>query len=84
MPASRRAVNRFFSRGTARFGLSVVARVVLATVLAPILAPFPADAENASHLNQRLLSPRPGLWLGTDALGRDVLAASCMVGESRS
>jgi peptide/nickel transport system permease protein len=61
-------------RGTARFGIVVVLLVVTCAILAPILAPYPGDAGNAAHLTQRQLSPRPGFWLGTDALGRDVLS----------
>ena len=30
--------------------------------------------DHAAAVGPELLSPRPGLWLGTDALGRDLLA----------
>ncbi|WP_326834534.1 ABC transporter permease [Amycolatopsis rhabdoformis] len=51
--------------------LVVLAIYVLAAVFAPVLAPFDPDKVT---LAQRLLPPGAHHWLGTDALGRDVLS----------
>ncbi|SKA73757.1 peptide/nickel transport system permease protein [Paucidesulfovibrio gracilis DSM 16080] len=52
-------------------GLVLVGLISLAAMLAPWLAPYPPDAINVEAL---LLPPCPDHWLGTDALGRDVLS----------
>jgi len=57
--------------GLGRWALAVSAVLVLAAVLAPWLAPYDPAAQN---LPARLASPSPQHWLGTDELGRDVLA----------
>ena len=45
--------------------------ILLMTVFAPWLAPYdPTEID----MTNRLASPGPGHWLGTDALGRDVLS----------
>ncbi|MFZ2586609.1 MAG: ABC transporter permease [Alphaproteobacteria bacterium] len=52
-------------------GLTIATCVVLLGVLAPWLAPFnPTEL----HLNDVLTPPNATYWLGTDALGRDVLS----------
>ena len=70
-------VRRLARRRTALFGFAVVALVVLTAVLAPVVSPFdPLEQDIA----QRLMAPG---WvdaqgrvhlLGTDHLGRDILA----------
>ena len=55
--------------------MAVVSAVVLtilslAAALAPWIAPYSYEEQN---LALRAVSPRPGHWLGTDALGRDQL-----------
>ena len=68
---------RLVQRRTALFGLVVAAAVGLAAILAPVLAPFDPLAQD---IGQRLKPPgwaTPGgatHWLGTDHLGRDILA----------
>ncbi|HSE95061.1 MAG TPA: ABC transporter permease [Methylomirabilota bacterium] len=68
---------RLLRRRTALFGLLVFASVVAAAVLAPAVAPFDPRAQNIS---QRLRPPAAAdadgqiHWLGTDHLGRDILA----------
>jgi peptide/nickel transport system permease protein len=68
---------RLIRRRTALFGLVVFAAVVLAAILAPVLAPFDPLAQD---LGQRLKPPGwvgpngRAHWLGTDHLGRDILA----------
>lgn len=58
-------------RGVVVFGLVVLLFFILVAIFAPILAPYDpyeADVGNA------LLSPSSAHWLGTDAIGRDVLS----------
>lgn len=52
-------------------GLLLVALIIMAAVLAPLLAPYPP---NHMFLNDVLAAPNAQFWLGTDALGRDVLS----------
>lgn len=52
-------------------GLAVVGLLLVCAAAAPWLAPHPPDAQD---LAARLAPPGPGHWLGTDALGRDVLS----------
>jgi peptide/nickel transport system permease protein len=68
---------RLVRRRTALFGLAVVLLVVLAAILAPVVSPFDPLEQDISH---RLKAPG---WrdasgamhpLGTDHLGRDILA----------
>jgi peptide/nickel transport system permease protein len=68
---------RLVRRRTALFGLVVFAAVVAAAILAPAVAPFDPRAQDIS---QRLRAPADPAadgrihWLGTDHLGRDILA----------
>jgi len=48
--------------------------IVLVALVAPLLAPFPADAGTATHPFAVLRPPSGQHWLGTDAVGRDVLS----------
>lgn len=52
-------------------GLLLVALIVAAALLAPLLAPYPP---NQMFLDNVLTAPNAHFWLGTDALGRDVLS----------
>src|SRR5438067_5620513 len=84
--AAGRSVTRSWSRGlrfvsrvdaTAWIGLTFVTVFVLAAVLAPVLEPHDPLAQDVTR---RLKPPgyldaRAGyFWLGTDGLGRDILA----------
>jgi peptide/nickel transport system permease protein len=70
-------LRRLIRRRTALFGLVVVAAVALAALLAPALTPFDPLAQD---IGQRLKPPGwvgpegRAHWLGTDHLGRDILA----------
>jgi peptide/nickel transport system permease protein len=55
-------------------GVLCISVWVLVMAVAPWLAPFPRDGVAATHVELRLLSPRPSHWLGTDYLGRDILS----------
>ena len=52
-------------------GGAIVAVFVLVALTAPLIAPYPPDE---GDLGQRLKPPSAAHWLGTDALGRDVLS----------
>lgn len=52
-------------------GGAIVAVFVLVALAAPLIAPYPPDE---GDLGQRLKPPSAAHWLGTDALGRDVLS----------
>lgn len=54
-----------------RVPLAVIVAVILAGVLAPWVAPHNPDT---IHYTLASLPPRPGFWLGTDDLGRDILS----------
>lgn len=56
---------------TLRFGLIIVGGIALVGILAPIL---PLAAPNQQDLSNALASPSTTHWLGTDALGRDMLS----------
>ena len=66
------ALSRFRRHHQAVLGLALLSAVTVVAVLAPILAPFDPDAMNLS--TGRLLAPSAANWLGTDALGRDLLS----------
>ena len=53
-------------------GLALLAALTVVTLLTPILAPFDPDALNLA--TGRLLAPSAAHWMGTDALGRDLLS----------
>lgn len=66
------SLRRFLGRrGLALLGGVIVGAMALAALLAPWLAPFDPNALDVSILLQ---PPSATHWLGTDALGRDVLA----------
>lgn len=52
-------------------GLAIIAVMVLLALLAPVLTPYDPIKP---HLDQTLQGPSSAHWLGTDKLGRDVLA----------
>jgi peptide/nickel transport system permease protein len=52
-------------------GTTIAACIVLLGLLAPLIAPYPP---NQMFLESILLPPNSQFWLGTDALGRDVLS----------
>lgn len=52
-------------------GIVLAGTILLLALLAPLLAPYGA---NDQDLSRTLLAPSADHWLGTDALGRDVLS----------
>jgi len=67
-PAGRRP------RGLLAAGGVIAGLIVLTALLAPLFAPFPTDAGTATHPFAVLRPPSAHHWLGTDAVGRDVLS----------
>lgn len=57
--------------GLAAFGAAIVVLWILIAIFAPVIAPYPFEAVDVT---KRLLPPSAQHWLGTDALGRDVLS----------
>ena len=56
--------------GLATFGAVLIVAWVLAAIFAPLIAPYAPDVVDVAG---RLRPPSAAHWLGTDALGRDVL-----------
>jgi len=67
----RRALRRLSRRGSAVFGLVVVAGFVVMALAAPWIAPFDPLATNWGAIRK---APSAAHWFGTDELGRDVLS----------
>ena len=61
----------FRSNRLAMLGLIILVLLALMAILAPYLAPYSPTAQN---LADRLQPPSAAHWLGTDALGRDILS----------
>lgn len=61
----------FLSRKAVVVSLAVLIIAFLTAILAPLIAPYDA---NATNLRNALKPPSSEHWLGTDALGRDVLS----------
>jgi ABC-type dipeptide/oligopeptide/nickel transport system permease subunit len=57
-------------RPVVRFGLSVLAGMLLMSIIAPLIAPYGVDQQNLAKVMQ---GPSSQHWLGTDNLGRDML-----------
>lgn len=60
-----------FANPLARWGLAIIATILLLALLAPLIAPFDPDAIDVKGI---LLPPSSAHWMGTDGLGRDVLS----------
>jgi peptide/nickel transport system permease protein len=77
VPRRYQAMRHFVRSRAAMFGGAIVALLLFSAVFAPWLAPHDPQVQN---LNATSLPPfwihgsQPGYWLGTDELGRDILA----------
>ena len=73
-PLGQRVVEVFRAlwhlRPVVRFGLLVLAGMLLMSVIAPLIAPYGVDQQDLTRVTQ---GPSARHWLGTDNLGRDVL-----------
>jgi peptide/nickel transport system permease protein len=58
----------------ALLGLLLMALLVTTALFAPWLAPYPEQGAGVANVTERTLAPSAAHWLGTDALGRDVLS----------
>ncbi|MDL2318867.1 ABC transporter permease [Eubacteriales bacterium OttesenSCG-928-A19] len=61
----------FFARRPVIFGFVILVVMILMAILAPVLAPYSPDKQD---LLGALAAPSAAHWLGTDALGRDLLS----------
>jgi len=64
----KRVRRRFLHNKAAMFGLVIVTLLVLTAIFAPLLAPYGQDPEFTPNLG-----PSSAHWLGTNAIGRDLL-----------
>jgi peptide/nickel transport system permease protein len=67
----RRAAERFLSNGAATVGLAILALMALATLTYPLWWPYAPNEIDLVAMNQ---GPSARHWLGTDGVGRDVMA----------
>jgi peptide/nickel transport system permease protein len=68
---ARRALTRLVRRKGAMFGLAVIVLFVALAVFAPLVAPYDPTAQSWTSVRK---APSALHWLGTDDVGRDVLA----------
>ena len=68
---ARRALRRLKRRKGAIFGLVVIVIFVLLAVFAPLISPFDPAAQSWTSVRK---APSALHWMGTDDVGRDVLA----------
>jgi peptide/nickel transport system permease protein len=66
-------MKRLLRDRSARFGLVIIAVLVLCAIFAGWLAPFPQDVDTY-HLPRRLLGPSAENLLGTDRMGSDIFS----------
>jgi peptide/nickel transport system permease protein len=67
----KRFMRVMFSRPIVTVGSVIVVAVILMALLAPIISPYDPYAQNLQNV---LAQPDTKNWLGTDALGRDILS----------
>jgi peptide/nickel transport system permease protein len=67
----RRFLRVFLGRPLVIFGMVIFVIMILVAILAPFIAPYPP---NDPDLTNTLAQPSMTHWMGTDALGRDVLS----------
>ncbi len=72
MSAGAGLLRRLLASGSGRWGFGLVAALLLVAAAAPLLAP--GDPAALGPAGEALRAPGPGHPLGTDPLGRDVLA----------
>lgn len=64
-------MKRALANPLARLGFAIIAAILLLALLAPLIAPYDSEAIDVKAI---LLPPSSIHWMGTDALGRDVLS----------
>jgi len=68
---TRRALRRLRNRQGAMLGLVVIVAFILLALLAPLVAPYDPAAQSWAAVRK---PPSALHWLGTDEVGRDILA----------
>ena len=68
---TRRALRRLRNRQGAVFGLAVIVVFILLALFAPLIAPYDPAAQSWAAVRK---PPSALHWLGTDEVGRDILA----------
>jgi peptide/nickel transport system permease protein len=71
---SKRNWYKFSRNWLSVFGLVLVIFIVVLAIFAPLVAPYPQHAGKFVNLKDRFLAPDAQYWLGTDAMGRDILS----------
>jgi peptide/nickel transport system permease protein len=66
-------MKRLLRDRSARFGLMIIAVLVLCAMFAGVLAPFPQDVDTY-HLPRRLMGPTAANFFGTDRMGGDIFS----------
>ncbi|MGG1312297.1 MULTISPECIES: oligopeptide ABC transporter permease [Cohnella] len=74
----RQAARRLLKNRLAMLGLAVVVFMFAFCFIGPLFSPY---TDNKIHLAQMNKPPSPQHWLGTDALGRDVLTRVMQAGR---
>lgn len=64
-------MRRALANPLARLGFAIIVAILLLALLAPLIAPYDSEAIDVKAI---LLPPSSIHWMGTDALGRDVLS----------
>jgi len=67
----RRTLRRFLSHWLAVFGTAILLITAVAALFAPLVAPYSPSKIDLTHIAK---PPSAEHWLGTDAVGRDVLS----------
>lgn len=68
---AKRNLYKFFTNRLAIFGLAIVMTMVILAVFAPLLTPYSPTLVDPAN---KFLEPSSEHWLGTDQLGRDLVA----------
>ena len=74
----RQSLRRLVKNKLAIFGLVIVVLMFLLCFIGPLLSPY---ADNKIHIANMNKAPNMHHWLGTDALGRDVLTRVMQAGR---
>lgn len=78
---SKRSIDAFWRDPMGVVSLFVIVAFVLASIFAPLLTPYPEQGQGIPSPPDKLLPPSPTHPLGTDELGRDLLARILFAGR---